>query len=219
MDAQPPPHARDRASRFADAAEAIVHTIESGAAVTTYMHRSHASEGRFTAMGDVFPVWVAAAAGQGGGQWYGSQFGRFHPFPKLDFHITDRKQRRTESLAEATPRYYVDCAGFVRELLSSVFPTAAGFDPKRGPLQRADANAVPAGAGFAARDYPRAHIFFHEFEDCFLIEHCVAGDDEWGRVADASQLRRGDVVVQLYDRPTLHTGHIWLVVTAPDVTG
>ncbi len=215
MDGQLHHDPRDRAGRFADAAEAIVKDIESGAAVTTYMHRSHASQGIFTARGDVFPEW--AAAEDGSGQWYGSQFGRFDP--RLTFHVTDRDLRRTEPLAEATPRYYVDCAGFVRELLSAVFPPSADFDPKRDLLQRAQANNVPAGSGFAARLYPRAHIFFHEFDHCPLIDDCIAGQDEWGRVADARLLRRGDVVVQLYAQPTLHTGHIWVVVSDPDASG
>ena len=204
-----------RSSRFADAAEAIVLQIEAGSAVTCYMHRSHTSQALFTARGDVFPVWFSSE--DGSGRWYGSQFGR--PDPSLTFHITRADKHETKPTIADTPRYYVDCAGFVRELLSMVFPPAAHFDPKRDLLRRAEDNEVPEGTGFRPRNYPRAHIFFHEFEDCHAIEHCVPGQDDWGRVSSPQQLRRGDVVVQVFEHAGPHTGHVWVVIAEPDASG
>jgi hypothetical protein len=208
-------HSSDRACKFADEAEAIVQKIESGAALTTYMHRSHSSCGHFTAWGDVFPEWVPSDGG--GGQWFGSQFGRFEP--RLTFHITDTDSRVTVPHSPEIPRYYVDCAGFVRELLSAVFPRQGAFDPKSDLIQRADANDVPAGTRFAARHYPRAHIFFYEFDHCPSVQDCVPGNDEWGLVTEARLLRRGDVVVERYGPQSHHTGHIWVAITDPDASG
>jgi hypothetical protein len=208
-----------RAARFADAAEAIVRQIETKAAVTTYMHRSHRSRGEFTSSGDVFPVWENR-------KWYGSQFGRKDPTGRLTFHITNNETGDTVPLPANVPRYYVDCAGFVRELLSSVFPPGGGFDPKAPLLRRAQSRASAVAGDHhvhSPRNYPRAFIFFHEFESdrCPPIEHCVSGQHDWGRVLNPQSLRRGDVVVQIYPPGPLakHTGHIWVVISNPDARG
>lgn len=208
-----------RAGRFADAAEAIVRQIETNAAVSTYMHRSHRSRGEFTSSGDVFPVWENR-------KWYGSQFGREDPTGRLNFHITNSETCDTVPLPADVPRYYVDCAGFVRELLSSVFPPAEGFDPKAHLLRRAQSRAAAVAGDrhvHSPRNYPRAFIFFHEFESdrCPPFEHCVPGQHDWGRVSNARSLQRGDVVVQVYPPGPLakHTGHIWVVISNPDARG
>ncbi len=98
-----------------------------------------------------------------------------------------------------------------------MFPRrAVPDDPKAGVLARAERH--DGRDGHHPRDYPRAHIFYHYFQECPAIDECVAGTNAWGHVSNANTLRRGDVVVQFFHGAS-HTGHIWVVVTDPDHAG
>ena len=197
-----------RAKQFADSAESIERLISSGHARTAYMHRSPDSEGRnVSAHGDIIPHWVARAR-----QYYGSMFGRV-----LTSFISNKDlQSSLQHGLPPLPTYYTDCSGFVRELLSSVFPPySEGFDPKAPLLEQ---SALESTFGHEPRAYPRASVFFDLFEDSPFVEHCVPGVNTWGQVADAAQLRRGDVVVYATDSRN-HTGHVWVVVSDPDANG
>ena len=197
-----------RAKQFADSAESIERLISSGHARTAYMHRSPDSEGRnVSARGDIIPDWNARAR-----QYYGSVFGR-----ELTSFISDKDlQSSLKYGLPPLPTYYTDCSGFVRELLSSVFPPySGGFDPKAPLLEQ---SALESTFGHTPRAYPRASVFFELFDESPSVEHCVPGVNTWGQVADAAQLRRGDVVVYATDSRN-HTGHVWVVVSDPDANG
>lgn len=173
----PPMPATTRSEKLAEKANAISNQIMSRQAVTCYMHRSHDIDGFSDAMGDVDPRWVR-------GKWYGSIFGT-----PSDVHITTKRDDRVR-LGDVLPRYYVDCAGFVRELISQIArDEPGGVDPKAPLLARAAGDAID---GFARRAYPRANVFAEFFRN--LPSEQQTPGQPWMRVEHkVGQLRRGDV--------------------------
>jgi hypothetical protein len=90
-----------KAQRLADRAEQILRQIQSGQALTTYMHRSH--DETMGAEGDVEPYFQESK-----GEWYGSVFGA-----RRQLHIRAKSNVATQELAQPMPCYYVDCAGAI----------------------------------------------------------------------------------------------------------
>jgi hypothetical protein len=196
---------------LADEAESILREIATGRAVTCYMHRSPWSDGFSDHRGDIEPHWIAQ---RGGGQWYGSVFGA-----RGRTHIEHKGDDRAVELSSERARYYCDCAGFVRELISRVFPSRPdGRGPKAALLERAAGDAID---GFARRAYPRANVFGEYFRSCpdATTRGRPASGQPWARVVRPEQLRRGDIVAESFGPGASHTGHIWIVASEPDARG
>lgn len=181
--------------------------IDRGDAVTTYMHRSPASEGLSSNQGDVEPR-------RHGGQYYGSVFG----VPSPDgAHVASQTAASPVSMRRSgAKRYYCDCAGFVRGLIQAAPTSAAAAAAAMGPLV---AHAAPGvfGTPWATRAYPRAHVFADFFRSRSPI--CPSSRRGWYRVASEGEVRPGDVVAYGAPRGARHTGHIWVVTSTPDAQG
>jgi hypothetical protein len=189
---------RHRANTFGEAlaerADEIMKQIEQRTATTEYMHRPDADW-----RGDVEPKAIPSRRdGRHGGSVWGNP--------------------------ARAPRFFVDCAGFVRELISDVDKAQHGGEqPSKMQIQDLRIAGTRASGYSVWGDKPflRAYDFAKYFNQENLPNAHQREQGKWGCVTNPKNLRPGDIVAYgATDTHTaLHTGHVWLVTSKPDSAG
>ena len=208
-------------------ANKIVKEIDDGVAKTTYMHRSkdspHKSRKRLSTESDAAspdhwfygtqpngwkgerePIQVKDFYGKNA--WYGSVFGT-----RSTEHYAHRHNLSLPTSMSSTKRYYVDCAGFIRGLITSII----GEEHPAYAELRQHNHWDRKDDGFPFQSYPRAHVFADFFR---RIREGKITSEWWESVNEAEKLLPGDIIAFFpteQSRREQMTGHIYIVVSPP----
>ena len=227
-------------SIFSNLAEKIIKDINNGIALTSYMHRSidppyndkeleklyHTRPTKEQSLKEPFNwygvrpndwrdssvEYASSLRWEQGDKsntpsYYASIFGE-----KFNYHVPHYKNKEIEKLDVCTKLYYVDCAGFIRSLITN---TLGENSPAYAEIRQHDhwGSDNDGNTGFLYLAYPRAHVFADFFQK--------GGGKYWQSVSPENILA-GDIIAWYpLDTHTraICTGHIWVALTPPDING